>query len=108
MDASIMCGAGLGAGAVAVVRGVRHPVALARRGDGGHSAPAPRRGRGAERLAAEHGLELCDDDWFVTERQREPLDGRRRALSARWRSTRAATWPPPPPPAACAASCPAA
>jgi beta-aspartyl-peptidase (threonine type) len=70
MDASIMCGAGLRAGAVAVVSGVRHPVALARvvMEDTPHLLLA---GAGAERLAAEHGLELCDDDWFVTERQRE-------------------------------------
>jgi beta-aspartyl-peptidase (threonine type) len=70
MDASIMSGADLRAGAVAVVSGVRHPVALARvvMEDTPHLLLA---GTGAERLAGEHGLELCDDDWLVTERQRE-------------------------------------
>jgi beta-aspartyl-peptidase (threonine type) len=28
-------------------------------------------GPGAERLAVSHELELCDDDWFVTDRQRD-------------------------------------
>jgi beta-aspartyl-peptidase (threonine type) len=28
-------------------------------------------GPGAERLAVSHGLELCEADWFVTDRQRE-------------------------------------
>jgi beta-aspartyl-peptidase (threonine type) len=30
-----------------------------------------RSGACADRRASEHGLELCDHDWFVTERQRE-------------------------------------
>jgi beta-aspartyl-peptidase (threonine type) len=70
MDASIMSGADLRAGAVAVVSGVRHPVALARvvMEETPHLLIA---GSGAERLAEQHGLELCEDDWFVTERQHE-------------------------------------
>lgn len=70
MDASIMSGADLSAGAVAAVTGVRHAVALAR-------AVLERTphvmlaGSGAERLAVSAGLELCEPDWFVTERQRE-------------------------------------
>lgn len=70
MDASLMSGADLRAGAVAAVTGVRHPVALARAvmEDTPHLLLA---GAGAERLASEAGLELCEPDWFVTERQRE-------------------------------------
>lgn len=72
MDAAIMCGRTGRAGAVAVLTTVRHPVALAR-------AVMERTpyvmfaGPGAERLAAQHGLERMDPAWFVTERQRERL-----------------------------------
>ncbi len=70
MDASIMSGVDLRVGAVAAVRGVRHAVALARAVM--ESTPhVLLAGPGAERLADEHGLELCDHDWFVTERQQE-------------------------------------
>jgi beta-aspartyl-peptidase (threonine type) len=70
MDASIMSGADLRAGAVAAVTGVRHPVALARvvMESTPHVLLA---GPGAERLALSHQLELCDEDWFVTDRQRD-------------------------------------
>jgi beta-aspartyl-peptidase (threonine type) len=70
MDASLMSGADLRAGAVAAVSRVRHPVALARlvMDETPHVLLA---GPGGERLASEHGLELCDEDWFITERQRE-------------------------------------
>jgi L-asparaginase / beta-aspartyl-peptidase len=70
LDASIMSGADLRAGAVAAVTRVRHPVSLARVVM--ESTPHVLMvGPGAERLAVSHELELCDDDWFVTERQRE-------------------------------------
>jgi beta-aspartyl-peptidase (threonine type) len=70
MDASIMSGADLRAGAVAAVTGVRHAVALARvvMEKTPHLLLA---GAGAERLAAEFGLEVCEREWFVTDRQRE-------------------------------------
>jgi beta-aspartyl-peptidase (threonine type) len=70
MDAAVMSGADLRAGAVAVVTRVRHPVALARTvmEETSHVLLA---GPGAERLAVVHGLELCEPDWFVTERQRD-------------------------------------
>jgi L-asparaginase / beta-aspartyl-peptidase len=70
MDASIMSGADRAAGAVAAVTGVRHAVALARvvMEETPHLLLA---GAGAERLAVSHGLELCETDWFVTDRQRE-------------------------------------
>ena len=70
MDASIMSGADLRAGAVAAVTGVRHAVALAREvmERTPHVLLA---GAGAERLAVSAGLDFCDPDWFVTERQQE-------------------------------------
>jgi isoaspartyl peptidase/L-asparaginase-like protein (Ntn-hydrolase superfamily) len=70
MDASIMSGADLRAGAVASVTGVRHAVALARvvMDETSHVLVT---GAGAERLAGEHSLEVCSPDWFITDRQRE-------------------------------------
>jgi beta-aspartyl-peptidase (threonine type) len=70
MDAALMWGADLSAGGVACVSGVRHPVALARvvMEQTSHALMA---GEGANRLAEESGLEFCDPDWFVTDRQRE-------------------------------------
>ncbi|HEY2603186.1 MAG TPA: isoaspartyl peptidase/L-asparaginase [Thermoleophilaceae bacterium] len=70
MDAALMSGADLSAGAAAAVTRVRHPIALARAvlESTPHVLLA---GVGAELLAEERGLELCEPDWFVTERQRE-------------------------------------
>lgn len=70
MDASVMSGADRRAGAVATVTRVRHPVALARAvmENTPHVLVA---GAGAERIAEEHGLELCEPDWFVTDKQRD-------------------------------------
>src|SRR5919198_5386596 len=70
MDAAVMVGSSMDAGAVAAVTRVRDPVALARlvMEDTGHVLIA---GGGAERLAEEHELELCEPAWFVTERQHE-------------------------------------
>ncbi|HEX6460237.1 MAG TPA: isoaspartyl peptidase/L-asparaginase [Thermoleophilaceae bacterium] len=70
MDASIMSGADLAAGAVCVVTGVRHAVALAR-AVMERTRHVMLAGEGAERLASELALELCDPEWFITERQRE-------------------------------------
>lgn len=70
MDAALMSGADLSAGAAAAVTRVRHPIALARAvlESTPHVLLA---GVGAQLLAEERGLELCEPDWFVTERQRE-------------------------------------
>ena len=70
MDAAVMVGSDMRAGAVAAVTRVRHPVALARvvMERTPHVLIA---GAGAERLAEEHALELCEPSWFVTERQHE-------------------------------------
>jgi L-asparaginase / beta-aspartyl-peptidase len=70
MDAAVMLGSAGTAGAVAAVTRVRHPVALARvvMENTPHVLIAS---AGAERLAEQHGLELCDPSWFVTERQHE-------------------------------------
>jgi L-asparaginase / beta-aspartyl-peptidase len=63
-DASVMNGANLAAGAVAGVRGVRNPVALARL----VMEKSPHVfmiGAGAERLGREHGVAFVDADYFL-------------------------------------------
>ncbi len=63
LDAGVMEGAGLRAGAVGAVRDVRHPVDLARSvmEDGRHVLLV---GPGASRFAAERGVERCDPALF--------------------------------------------
>jgi isoaspartyl peptidase/L-asparaginase-like protein (Ntn-hydrolase superfamily) len=72
MDAALACGRTRRAGAVAAVTTVRHPIALAR--EVMEATPHVMLvGDGAERLAAERGLERMDPAWFVTERRRRAL-----------------------------------
>lgn len=68
LDASIMDGATLAAGAVAAVRRVRNPVVLARAvlEDGGHVLLS---GEGAEAFAAAAGVPGCREQDLVVERQ---------------------------------------
>jgi beta-aspartyl-peptidase (threonine type) len=73
MDAAVMCGRSMRAGAVAAVTSVRNPVSLARAVMEG-SDHVMLVGSGAERLADERGLERMDPDWFVTESQRRRLE----------------------------------
>jgi L-asparaginase / beta-aspartyl-peptidase len=70
MDAAVMDGATREAGACASVTSVRHPVTLAR----AIMEKTPHTmlvAAGAERYAADAGLEFEDPDWFVTERERQ-------------------------------------
>jgi beta-aspartyl-peptidase (threonine type) len=72
MDAGIMDGATLQAGAVAGIAGIRNPVRLARR----VMAVTPHvllAGEGAQRFAAEQGFERLPLDWFLTDQRREQL-----------------------------------
>ncbi|MGH9036282.1 MAG: isoaspartyl peptidase/L-asparaginase family protein, partial [Acidimicrobiia bacterium] len=64
MDAGVADGAGRRLGAVAAVRGVRHPVAAARAvlDDGRHILLA---GEGAEDFARAAGLAFESDGWFI-------------------------------------------
>jgi beta-aspartyl-peptidase (threonine type) len=72
LDASIMDGATLNAGAVAGVHNVRNPVLLARKvmTDSVHVMLV---GSGAEAFAREQGLRFEDDAYFRTERRWEQL-----------------------------------
>lgn len=72
LDAAVMDGAELRAGAVAGVSRVRHPVHAARAvmEDGAHVLLA---GAGAEAFARERGLEMVEPGYFSTEARREQL-----------------------------------
>lgn len=79
MDAAVMDGQRLAAGAVACVHGVRNPVVLARRvlSDSGHVLMV---GEGAQCFAQQMGLAMEPDAWFHSE---ERLDELRRAQRQR-------------------------
>lgn len=68
MDASIMDGATLNAGAVAAVRHIKNPISLARlvMDKSWHVLLA---GEGAESFAQDNGMELMDEEYFHTERR---------------------------------------
>lgn len=72
LDASIMDGATLAAGALAGVKRTRHPVSAARsllrRGD-----PLMLIGDAGDRFAAEEGHEMVENEFFSTERRRKNL-----------------------------------
>lgn len=76
MDASIMRGPDLGAGAVAGVTDVRSPIHLARR----VMEECPHvflTGEGAEAFARKVGIEVTPNEWFVTPRRLEALESAR-------------------------------
>jgi beta-aspartyl-peptidase (threonine type) len=72
LDAAVMEGTAHGAGSVACLGGVRNPVRAARAvlEDGHHVMYV---GEAARAFAEEAGVELCDDDWLATPRQRRAL-----------------------------------
>ena len=73
LDASIMDGRTRDAGAIAGVRGIRHPIQLARKVMT-ESPHVMLSGEGAETFAAEQGVENMPSEWFETERRRESLE----------------------------------
>lgn len=78
MDAAIMNGATLGAGAIAGVSTIRNPVKTARKVME-KSAHVMLTGKGAEEFAAEQGEAIVDPSYFYTEKRWEGLQ---RALKA--------------------------
>jgi beta-aspartyl-peptidase (threonine type) len=72
LDAAVMEGTGRAAGSVACVSGVRNPVRAARAvlEDGRHLMFV---GEAARAFAEQAGIELCDDEWLTTPRQRRAL-----------------------------------
>ncbi|MDT8437643.1 MAG: isoaspartyl peptidase/L-asparaginase [Wenzhouxiangellaceae bacterium] len=92
LDASLMRGHDRAAGAVAGVRGVRHPI-LAARAVMDHSPHVLLAGSGAEAFIRNQGLEFMSEDWFITDfrrRQLETIQAREQAglaAPAAWYST---------------------
>ncbi len=78
LDASIMEGAGLQAGAVAAVHNVRNPVLLARKVMT-DSAHVMLMGEGAEQFARDNGIAFEDDAYFFTEHRWQQLEKARQA-----------------------------
>lgn len=72
MDAAIMRGQDLMAGAVAGVTRIRNPIRAAR-AVLEHSPHVMLQGHGADRFAQELGLEQAEQSWFITERMRARL-----------------------------------
>lgn len=70
MDAGVMEGEHLRAGAVASIRGVRHPISVARQVMEG-TEHVLLSGAGAQRFAEERGAELCDPQTMVHDDQRQ-------------------------------------
>jgi beta-aspartyl-peptidase (threonine type) len=81
LDAAIMDGAALLAGAVAGVRHVRNPVLLAR-AVMDHSPHTMVAGEGAERFAREQGIALVDSEYFRTESRWQQLQDALRMTAA--------------------------
>lgn len=81
LDASIMEGAGLNAGAIAAVHNVRNPVLLARKvmSDSPHVMLM---GEGAETFAREHGIAFEDDAYFFNEYRWQQLQKARDSIEA--------------------------
>ncbi|MCC5864233.1 MAG: isoaspartyl peptidase/L-asparaginase [Wenzhouxiangella sp.] len=73
LDASIMNGANLDAGAVAGVKGLRNPIQAARlvMTDSPHVMLV---GEGAASFARNRDLVFADDEWFITDFRREQLE----------------------------------
>jgi beta-aspartyl-peptidase (threonine type) len=85
LDAAVMDGASLRAGAVTLVKTVRHPVQLARlvMDKTRHVLLAA---HGAEALARRHGLEIVEPEYFFTERRFQALQRMRQAAANRERA----------------------
>jgi L-asparaginase / beta-aspartyl-peptidase len=81
LDASIMDGATLAAGAVAGVRTVRHPVSLAR-AVMTRSPHVMMIGEGAHTFAVEQGMETVDEAWFWTAARRAQWERMRQQQGA--------------------------
>ena len=81
LDASIMHGLLLDAGAVAGVKTVKSPIALAR-AVMERSSHVMLASEGAERFAAEQGFEKAPEGYFDTERRQKSLEAYKRARQA--------------------------
>jgi L-asparaginase / beta-aspartyl-peptidase len=94
LDAAIMDGATLNAGAVAGLHRVRNPIGLAR-AVMDHSPHVMMIGDGAETFAQQRGLTLVDPEYFITGRVRRSWERQRAADSARADSVRRSAYSVP-------------
>ncbi len=94
LDAAIMDGATLKAGAVAAVERTKHPISLAR-AVMEKSPHVMLVGGGADKFAAEQGLEMVDPSYFFTERRWDALVQQLKK-EGRPIPSRPANAPPPP------------
>ncbi len=78
LDASMMHGKLLRCGAVAAVQRIKNPISLARRvmEESEHILLV---GSGAERFAADHGIELCDAGDLISDREKKYWEERKHA-----------------------------
>lgn len=81
LDASIMEGSSLEAGAVAAVHNIRNPILLARKVMT-ESDHVMLMGEGAERFARDHGIQFEDDEYFFTEYRWQQLQKAKSAPEA--------------------------
>ncbi|HEX3009747.1 MAG TPA: isoaspartyl peptidase/L-asparaginase, partial [Bacteroidales bacterium] len=72
LDASVMEGVSLKAGAIAGVRDIRNPICVAR-GVLEKSEHVMLSGTGASQFAKEHGYEIVDNSYFITEKRLQSL-----------------------------------
>jgi len=79
MDASIMDGRDLDAGAVAGVKAVKHPISAAR-AVMIHSPHVMLSGEGADSFAAAQGLEIVSPEYFWTKRRWEDYERRKKEI----------------------------
>ncbi|GAB4168925.1 MAG: isoaspartyl peptidase/L-asparaginase [Wenzhouxiangellaceae bacterium] len=92
LDASIMSGHSLEAGAVAGVTGIRHPIRAAFHVMR-HSPHVLLAGDGAEAFARDRQLEFMPETWFITEHRRQQLERIQAAersqgsVDGRWRES---------------------
>ena len=91
LDAIVMDGKTLRAGAVAAVERIRNPIRLARRVMT-HSEHILLVGRGAEQFAVEQGMELCDPAELIVERERDLWQRARLSRPAQRPSQASETW----------------
>lgn len=91
LDAIVMDGKTLRAGAVAAVERIRNPIRLARRVMT-HSEHVLLVGTGAERFALEQGMKLCDPAELIVERERDLWQRARLSRSGQPRSKTSETW----------------
>ena len=89
LDAAIMDGKTLAAGAVAGVTRTRHPISLARRVME-KSPHVMLVGAGADTFSKEHGLEQVEPGWFYTQRRWDALEKFLKEQSCRCRRSRQA------------------